>query len=284
MSADQYHADPCPQPSLSSSIINVLRTESPQHAWWAHPKLNQQMAERDGATKLDIGSVIHKLVLEAGRDIAVLNFNDYRGGKAQEAREEARAAGLIPVLAHHHESAKLVAAPLQRAAEEITGMPISHCLREVVVLWQDGDVWKRSMMDLVTPDGLIILDLKSTEASVSPQSCERRIYEGGYHVQARHYTDGMDAVDPENIGRRKFVFLFGEQAAPYAVSPPITIAEDGMWLAQGQIERATATWKQCLSSGKWPAFGNREIQALPRPWLISEEQDRQLGENSEQKV
>src|SRR5215831_5713580 len=40
MPAAQYHADPCPTPSLSASIIKLICLDSPAHAWTAHPKLN----------------------------------------------------------------------------------------------------------------------------------------------------------------------------------------------------------------------------------------------------
>jgi hypothetical protein len=38
--AVDYHADPCPEPSLSAHIAALLCARSPRHAWAAHPKLN----------------------------------------------------------------------------------------------------------------------------------------------------------------------------------------------------------------------------------------------------
>ena len=37
LSAEAYHADPCPEPSLSASIANVLLQRSPAHARIQHP-------------------------------------------------------------------------------------------------------------------------------------------------------------------------------------------------------------------------------------------------------
>ena len=41
MSMDEYHADPCPTPSLSSGIARVLWANTPMHAWFKHPRLNK---------------------------------------------------------------------------------------------------------------------------------------------------------------------------------------------------------------------------------------------------
>ncbi|WP_242401117.1 hypothetical protein [Acetobacter okinawensis] len=38
----QYHADPCPTPSLSNSVARILLDESPMHAHFSHPRLNPE--------------------------------------------------------------------------------------------------------------------------------------------------------------------------------------------------------------------------------------------------
>lgn len=77
MSAEAYHQDPAPQPSLSSSIAKILLDQSPRHAWLAHPKLNPNyVAEED--SRFDIGTAAHVMMLErdssrivgAGRGLA----------------------------------------------------------------------------------------------------------------------------------------------------------------------------------------------------------------------
>ena len=40
MTTDEYHADPCPEPSLSASIAETIWRESPNHARNEHPRLN----------------------------------------------------------------------------------------------------------------------------------------------------------------------------------------------------------------------------------------------------
>lgn len=57
-----YHADPCPTPSLSSSIGKELVNRSPWHAWTKHPRLNPEV-EPDNRASFDLGSAAHAFML-----------------------------------------------------------------------------------------------------------------------------------------------------------------------------------------------------------------------------
>ena len=49
ISAEAYHADPAPEPSLSSSVAKILVNLSPAHARIAHPRLNPDYRPRSRA-------------------------------------------------------------------------------------------------------------------------------------------------------------------------------------------------------------------------------------------
>jgi hypothetical protein len=51
---EEYHRDPAPAPSLSSTLARVLLNQSPLHAWTASPRLNPMWEPKDSAT-FDIG-------------------------------------------------------------------------------------------------------------------------------------------------------------------------------------------------------------------------------------
>ena len=57
----EYHADPCPEPSLSSSIIRLLCSASPLHAWTAHPRLNAAYVAEE-SDRFDVGTAAHALL------------------------------------------------------------------------------------------------------------------------------------------------------------------------------------------------------------------------------
>ena len=115
--AEIYHADPCPEPSLSSSVATALIDRSPRHAWQAHPRLNP-VHEPDNRQDFDLGKAAHALLLE-GRDVAeIVDAADYRTKAAREARDAAYAAGKTPLLAHQWQDveAMIKAAIAQLAA------------------------------------------------------------------------------------------------------------------------------------------------------------------------
>lgn len=280
MSTKQYHEGPAPAPELSSSVLQALLAGSPLHAWACSSRLNPS-CEREDARRMEIGSVAHKLVLDAGSDIVVLDFDSYRKKAAQEARDETTAAGKIPVLAADFIRAEALAGGMRNAVEAYLGMSVVDCLREVVVLWKDTRTgcWRKAMLDICTPDLLRFVDLKTTEASVAPAVCARRIYEG-YQVQAAHYRNGLDALHKDGRGRRQFAFIFAETAQPFAVSPPIELSEGGWMIAQQQVEVGSALWDSCLLADNWPGFDQDPHVAEPPPWMMQSWAMRMEGDRS----
>jgi len=59
-----YHLDKSNNPpSLSRSVAHILLTQTPYHAWLAHPRLNPDyMPDED--SKFDIGTATHAMLLE----------------------------------------------------------------------------------------------------------------------------------------------------------------------------------------------------------------------------
>lgn len=306
MSAEAYHRSPCPLPELSSSIANVLIEFSPCHAYSQHPKLGNFVplvddeAEETGEPGIgrgessniqDFGSACHKIALGFGADIAVVNPLDHvgpRGGipkgwtnaSIKEARAEARAAGRIPILKADHERARNVAETMQGVAERWLGVALNDCHREVVVAWEEAGFWRKSMIDVMTPDLVRIMDLKSTAMSTSPFSIRRFLYRQTLQIQNAFYLRALDAMDPDGAGRRKFAFLFGETSPPFVPSRPTRISEAGLEIGRQQVEIACRLWDGCLATNYWPAYGEDEDVAEPSPWLAKEWGERMEGDEN----
>src|SRR6266571_488600 len=68
LTAEQYHADPAPTASLSSSVASILLDQSPLHAWLAHPRLNHSYVREDANSRFDLGSAAHMMLLERRED------------------------------------------------------------------------------------------------------------------------------------------------------------------------------------------------------------------------
>lgn len=267
MSAAKYHADPCEAPSLSSGILCTLIESSPLHAHHFHPRLGA--AKRADVTKaMEFGSAAHKLALDMGADICIVGAENYRTKAAQEARAGAEAAGLIPILEAEYEDAERLANRMTATAEQFLGLPMADCLREVVVVWEEGGMWRRIMVDAMRPDLSRACDLKTTQGSAAPEQAVKRIYDMNYHIQRAHYVMGLDAIDPEQAGRREFAFIFGEADEPHGVSPPLLLSPAGIDVAERLRALGTTEWDQCLRSGVWPGYGETALLAEPPVWVL----------------
>lgn len=272
---DAYHTDPCPEPSLSSSIAHVLVTRSPLHAWHLHPKLGGGVGRRSAA--MDRGSLIHKLLLGRGARIAVIDADDYRTKAAREERDAARATGKIPVLAHEWDEARRVAEIIRTRIEGF-GFRLDG-ESEVCIRWQEpavgGPVWCRCLLDHVKLAEAHILDVK-TSRSARPDDAARSVVSYGYDIQRAAYVRALETARPELAGRVKYTLLFVETEPPYAVTPARL---DGVLRERGDRlwTRAVHTWATCLRSGEWPAYVDRPVYLEAPPWVLAQMHNEQDG-------
>lgn len=266
-----YHADPCSVPSLSSSIAKLLVTRSPRHAFLKHPRLNKAKALEVEPTnrKRDIGSVSHKLVLGAGKMVRGLNFGDYKSADARKARDAAKAAGLVPILADDFEKAEAIASVVRGELQgtELDGI-FDDGEPEVTIVWQDiGGIWCRSRVDFlpsaVRQGGHVIVpDLKTSSGSAHPEDWQRAGFDIGANIQAAFYERGLKAVIP-TIRTVEFRFVVIEQEEPYAASV-VGMGGQAMEEARGLVELAMQIWASCTKSGSWPGY-SKETTFLDPP-------------------
>lgn len=266
MTAEQYHSDPCAKPSLSNSIAQIILTQSPLHAWLAHPKLNPKYTPHEDS-RFDLGSAAHALLLEGNNaKIAIVEAADWRTKAAKEAREQARGNGLLPILAKHDFALKMMvkAAHEYIAQSELAGV-FDQGKPEQTILWDADGVACRSRLDWLTNDHKIILDYKTT-ANANPEAFVRQIATMGYDMQACFYARAVLAATGVNPA---FAFLVQEIEPPYACSL-VGLSNAYYELAEVKVNRATAIWRECLLSDKWPGYPDRVAYAEPPAWAMNE--------------
>lgn len=274
MTADEYHADPVEGGSLSSSIAHLLVSRSPRHAWLAHPKLGGKPKK---ATKtMDRGSLMHRLVLGQGAEIVAVDAEDWRTRAAQQARDEARAAGKIPALLADVEGATEDADEIRRQLAQF-GITLDG-ESEMVALWteeaDDGtEVNCRAMIDHLLPP--VIYDLKSCR-SAHPIAMQRHIIGYGYHIQAHAYQRALAAVDRSLTGRTDFVFLFTE-LEPAVTVQPARLDGSMRVLGERQWRRAINLWAACRASGTWPGYADGIVNVEAPPWALHQDLDADEG-------
>lgn len=266
MTAEEYHADPCDQPSLSSSIAHTLCEQSPRHAWTAHPKLNPDF-KRTEKSHFDLGSCAHALLLEAREVedvVQIIDAPDWRTKAAKEARDEARAAGKLPLLSHSVEG---VVAMLNATRAQLDAIGASPLLfedgkPEQTLIWEEDGVTCRALIDWLHNDFATIDDFKTTSASAAPERWRRTLFTIGADVQTAFYLRGLKAVTGVQAEMR---YVVQENYPPYALSV-FSLDADVRAVADAKVEYAINRWRECLATDTWPAYSSEVVHAELPAW------------------
>lgn len=290
MSSEEYHADPCPTPSLSKGVAHVLLEESPLHARAQHPRLNPNMKQQE-SDMLDAGSLAHALLLENGAKVCVIDPADYpsapkkkgeegsipkgwTNNAIREARDEARANGLIPVLPGQHIEAKRMVESLRK---HLKGTEAEDAFvggdAEVSLFWQEiweeeeaggeQSVWMRARLDWKPENGNVFYDYKTTGGSANPAVWSAKtLWETGAALQAAFYSLGISRL--MGINDPVFRFVVQENFEPFAVSI-IQLDPAALAIMEGQVDRAIAAWEKCLRTDVWPGYCDGRIAHVSMP-------------------
>lgn len=258
-----YFADPCPEPSLTQSIAKVIVEKSALHGMWEHPRLAPPQTEDEEAEKYvkaqAIGNAAHKLMLGRGKDIAVLDFKDFKTKVAQEARAAAEANGHVPILSKHMARAELmVESGRKQLAVHEDSDAFTNGAGEVMICWQEDGLWFRSLIDWLHDDLRTVDDYKTGGVSVAPHVLGARAEAAGWHIQAAMIERGLDVLAPETAGRRRYRFIGQENEQPFALS---VMHMNEHWLTMGrkQLDYAVNVWRQAMQTGVWEGYPRRGI-------------------------
>ena len=244
---EEYHAD---EGSISSTGMKLLlKAPALFRHEQAHPTFKDAW---------DLGTVTHKMILDSGPKIDIVEADEWRTNAAKAQREEARAAGHVALLRKHYDQAERMAnAVLDHhvAAQLLTGGRA-----EVSAFREDEEtgIGLRARFDYVIPGALV--DVK-TAANADPRALPRVVLERGYDLQDAHYREtgarlGLDAGT--------FAFVFVEKDPPHLV----TVCQlDGDFIARGRrrVRAAIERYRDCVAADQWPGYiHNFTTLTMPR--------------------
>jgi hypothetical protein len=285
MSAAAYHADPCPEPSLSNSLARTICYDSTAHAFWQHPRLNTQFAEEE-SERFDIGSAVHALLLEGNAAVCVVNADSYRTAAAKAMRDGARAAGLIPILINRWadvQAMALIAREQLACFHDGSERMFTEGVPEQTLIWQDtvplrpdlGMIWCRARLDWLRPipTGWAIDDYKSTSTSANPETWTRSLFFSGGDMQAAWYRRGLAALYPD-ARRIEFRFAVQETYPPYALSV-IALSPEADFLAEKKCVFAIERFAEARQQNEWTGYPRRtcyaNLPAVHEMWWLERE-------------
>lgn len=259
MGNDEYHADPAPFPSLSSSGAKKLLPPScPARFKYErdYPSVSSDV--------FDFGSAAHRMVLGAGPTIVSIDALDWRTNAAKAARDEVRATGGIALLDADYQTVLAM-------RDAIAGHPLVSALfgngePEQSLFWQDeaSEVWRRARLDWLpneTTGRMIVADYK-TARSAHPETFAKAAADYGYHQQAAWYLDGVKALglaeDPA------FVFVVQEKTAPYLVSV-VELDATALRIGRHLNWQAIDIFATCESTDTWPTYAH-DVSLVSLPY------------------
>ena len=262
--ATEYHADPTPEPSLSSSVAKVLIERSPAHAWLKHPRLGGSV-DRSPKTNLQLGTAAHSVVLEGHwGSIEFIDTFNYRTKAARQERDDALDHGLTPLLEKQRDTVESMANEMISSGIFRTDMK-----REQTLVWREGPAWCRARVDAME-DGLI-LDLKTTDIPATPERWGRtQLWE--YAMQVGFYRIGAMAVGASEQPP-DFRFVVQEVKPPYAIGQ-FEFDSAGLDYAEMIARQAIERWTECITRDEWPAYPDG-ISVMDTPYWVREQLESQ---------
>lgn len=262
ITADEYHADPVPGGSLSSSGARKLLPPS-------CPALFDYERRHPLPPKpvFDFGSAAHELALGAGAGIVVVDADDWRTNAAKEQRDAAHAEGKTPILVKDYVVVAAMAAALKVHPIASALLDAKRGKPEQALIWQDKNtgVWCRALVDFlrdpVAGQRIVATEYKSAR-NASPEGIARAVWDYGYHQRAAWYLRGIRTL----LGDAALVFIFQEKTPPYLV----TCAElTAIALRHGDDlnKQALEIYARCTEAGRWPGYSD-EIEPVSLPGWV----------------
>lgn len=242
MSDEEYHSDPVPGGSLSSSFARRLTEHVPAKAFAAHHN-------RKPTASMNLGKAAHLHALSAGPELVVWQHDGRTKAGKEERAERANdiAAERIVAVTEVERAQVLGMVAALRADADVSAI-LDAGTPEVSVFWQERGAWCRGRFDLL---GDLGDDYKTTD-DASPRGFERAMSTYGYHQQADFYLRGLRAIR-HPAGERPMRFICQEKTAPYLVQ--IHTCDDlAMEIAAALNDRAIDIYAAAIASGEWAGY------------------------------
>ena len=239
-----YHRDE----ALGSTSLKTLATKTPAH--YQHDKAKPKTSDA-----FDLGTVVHSIILEGdATGVEICPFSAWTTKAAKDARDEARAAGKIPLLTKDW-------LQVLNMRDAVMGHKLARKLltghkAEQSVFWDEGGQTYKCRPDAQQPG--VLVDLK-TALSADPNEFGKVAHNFGYHQSAAHYIDGWKAATGEDL---PFRFVLVEKTAPYLVSV-VELDWEAIDIGRGLNDRAKRIYAECVASNTWPGYPATEPVSLP---------------------
>ncbi len=149
-----------------------------------------------------------------------------------------------------------------------------------MIAWQEDGVWFRSLVDWLHDDLRTIDDYKTSGMSMAPHVLGVRAEAAGWHIQAAFIERGLDLLDPDGAGRRRFRFIAQETDKPHALT---VMHMNEHWLTMGRkkVEAGISLWRAAIENNYWRNYGTKAIIPEYPGYAENRWLEREINEFSE---
>jgi len=243
MSDEDYHLDPVPGGSLSSTFARLLTKHVPA-------KADARRRNRKPTASMNLGKAAHAHALGAGPELIVWEFDGRtKDGKAERAAVADRLATEAAVAVTQAERDQILGmVTALRAHPQVAAILETHDA-EVSGFWQEGPVWMRARYDLLS--GFRAFDYKTCQ-DASRCGFSKAMASYGYHQQAEFYQRGLAALG-HPAAKVPLRFICQETEPPYLVQIH-TPDEEAIDVARQLNDRAIRIYAESNTTGIWGGY------------------------------
>jgi hypothetical protein len=262
---DYHRGDLCDGPSLSSTGLRTLWSQSPKH-FWDKSHLNPKAAVDEDNPDFVFGRAAHHLV--CGEPGFATAFIIRPEEIADEGKKELKAwHGNRRVCRDWVKAAKASGkgvltpddvADLRGLASEVAKHPLYRKglfrgLIEHSMIWRDEKTgfWLKARPDAIPTTSGDYSDLKTTRLDTQYIKLQNELDSKGYIMQAALVADGARALGLEF---NSFTFFWVEKVRPYSTRATTLIDAD-LELGSKMNRKAIEIFAECWQANRWPGPG-----------------------------
>ena len=268
-----YHSGKlCVGPSISSSGLRTIFSESEAHYWDASP-LNPNRAPQKEAQHFSLGRAVHHALLGeaffskifvvrpdkifdpkedkgAGKDV---DWNGNRGVCGAWIKE---AKNLGKTVLTGEDLANIQGMAVALGKESLVRAGALNGRIECTMAWVDKEtgVWLLARPDVIPTDSGDFVDLKTTR-SVLFKDLTRTLADYGYHQQGALVSEGYEILTGRKIS--SFSLYFVESSRPFCARL-MQLKDHDLDLGRQQNRNALRRFVAGINSGDWPGPGGRQ--------------------------
>ena len=252
-----YHGD---RRSLSVSGAKVLLDCPARYKWQQDNPVHKDA--------YDFGHVAHELILGKGARYRVLDFDSWRSKDAREAKDQAHADGVAPILTAEHERALALADAVKAHPDACKLLYRGQAESSLYAIHEATGVVLRGRADWITQrvdETPVIVDVK-TAASAAPDAVDMSMVKFRYGMQVAWYIDLLAANGKPGAD---FYLIYAEKAEPHLVSVAEVLNDSEVveW-GRAMNEKAIRLYAECVENDYWPGY--RVYRPGIKPWAWDE--------------